>query len=128
MGYLEDKSLNSFVEKPPIWWRYIDDIFMIRQHWEEKLKESLKILSSCHPRIKFTVEYSLDKVNFLDVEVIRCRNNIFINIFILLLYNKIYILNLRILSNTSNFYFVTYIILKNLSHIAMLSVSIGFVP
>ena len=29
MGYLEDKILNSFVEKPLVWWRYIDDIFMI---------------------------------------------------------------------------------------------------
>ena len=82
MGYLEDKSLNSFVEKPPIWWRYIDDIFMIWQHWEEKLKESLKILNSCHPRIKFTVEYSLDKVNFLDVEVIRCGNKLLKDLYI----------------------------------------------
>ena len=49
MGYLEDKILNSFVEKPLVWWRYIDDIFMIWQHGEEKPKEFLKILNSCHP-------------------------------------------------------------------------------
>ena len=35
MGYLEDKILNSLVEKPLVWWRYIDDIFMIWQHGEE---------------------------------------------------------------------------------------------
>ena len=29
MGYLEDKVLSSFVKKPLVWWRYIDDIFMI---------------------------------------------------------------------------------------------------
>ena len=58
MGYLEDKILNSFVEKPLVWWRYIDDIFMIWQHGEEKLKEFLKILNSCHPIIKFTAAYS----------------------------------------------------------------------
>ena len=36
MGYLEDKILNSFVEKPLVWWRYIDDIFMIWQHGERE--------------------------------------------------------------------------------------------
>ena len=29
MRYLEFKILNSLVEKPLVWWRYIDDIFMI---------------------------------------------------------------------------------------------------
>ena len=47
MGYLEDKTWNSFVEKPLDWWRYIYDIFMIWQHGKEK-----------------------PKVIFLDVEVI----------------------------------------------------------
>ena len=42
MGYLEDKILNSLVEKPLVWWRYIVDIFMIWQHGEEKLKGILK--------------------------------------------------------------------------------------
>ena len=64
IGYLEDKILNSFVQKPLVWWSSMDDIFMIWQHGEEKLKEFLKILNSCHPTIKFTAEYSLDKVNF----------------------------------------------------------------
>ena len=71
MGYFEDKFLNSLVEKSFVWWHYIDDIFMIWQQGEEKLTEFLKILNSCHPTIKFTAEYSVDKVNFLDVEVIR---------------------------------------------------------
>ena len=82
MGYLKDKILNSLVEKPLVWWRYIDDIFMIWQHGEEKLKEFLKILNSCHPTIKFTAEYSLDKVNFLDVEVIRSGNKLLTDLYI----------------------------------------------
>ena len=76
MGYLEDKILNSLVEKSLVWCRYIDDIFMICQHGEETLKEFLKILNSCHPKIKFTAEYSLNKVNVLDVEVIRSGNKL----------------------------------------------------
>ena len=49
---------------------------MIWQHGEEKLKGFLKMHNSCHPIIKFTAEYSLDKVNFLDVEVIPSGNKL----------------------------------------------------
>ena len=76
MGYLEDKMLNSFVEKPLVWWRYTDDIFMVWLHWEEKLKEFFKMLNSFHPTIKSAVEYSLNKVNFLDGQFICCRNKL----------------------------------------------------
>ena len=82
MDYLEDKILNSIVERPLVWWRYIDDIFMIWQHGEEKLKEFLKVLNSCHPTVKFAAEYSLDKVNFLDVEVIRRGNKLLTDLYI----------------------------------------------
>ena len=34
----------------------------------------LKIHNSCQSTIKFLAKYSLDKVNILDVELIRCRN------------------------------------------------------
>ena len=82
MGYLENKILNSFVKKLLLWWRNIDDIFMIWQHGEEKIKELLKILNSCHPTIKFTAEYSLDKVTFLDVEVISSGNKLLTELYI----------------------------------------------
>ena len=55
---------------------------MILQHGEEKLKEFLKTFNSCHPTIKFTAEYSLDKANFLDVVVIRCGNKIVTDLYI----------------------------------------------
>ena len=41
----------------------------------------LKILNSCHPTIKFTAEYSSDKVNLLDVEVIRCGNKLLTDLY-----------------------------------------------
>ena len=82
MDYLEDKVLNSFVKKPLVWWRYIDDTLTIWQHGEEKLIEFLKILNSCHPTIKFIMEYSLDKVKFLDVEVMRSGNKLLTNLYI----------------------------------------------
>ena len=82
IGYLEDKILNSFVEKPLVWWCYIDVIFIIWQHGEEKLKEFLKIVNSCHPTVKFTAECSLDKVNLLGVEVIRSENKLKTDLYI----------------------------------------------
>ena len=51
--------------------RYIYDVFKIWQHGEEKLKELLKICYS-YPTINYTAEYYLDRVKFLDVEVIHC--------------------------------------------------------
>ena len=50
--------------------------------WGKKLKQFLKILNSCHPTIIFTAEYSLDKVNFLDVEVIRSGNKLLTDLYI----------------------------------------------
>lgn len=71
MASLEEKFLETCVFKPWLWWRYIDDIFMIWQHGEEKLKEFLELLNAAHPTIKFTAEYSDKKINFLDVQVIK---------------------------------------------------------
>ena len=68
-------SRNTY-KKPWLWWRYIDDIFMIWQHGEDELKIFLKKLNNFHPSIKFTCEYSREKVNFLDVQVIVREGNV----------------------------------------------------
>ena len=44
--------------QPLVWWRYIDDIFMIWEHGEEELQNFLETLNCYHPTIKFTAEYS----------------------------------------------------------------------
>ena len=69
MSDLEQKFLDSSPLKPLVWWRYIDDIFLIWQHGEESLTKFLENLNDCHPTIKFTAEHSREKINFLDVEV-----------------------------------------------------------
>ena len=43
---------------------------MIWQHGEDELKIFLKKLNNFHPSIKFTFEYSREKFNYLDVQVI----------------------------------------------------------
>ena len=61
--------LNKVKKKPNVWWRYIGDIFFIWEHGEESLKEFLNEINSFHSTIKFTADWSKEKVNFLDVEV-----------------------------------------------------------
>ena len=61
---------------------------MIWQHGESKLIEYLKTLNNCHPTIIFTAEYSLNKINVLDVEVIWGRNSAQISRSILRIFTK----------------------------------------
>ena len=71
MAALEKDFLETRIKKKPwLWWRYIDDIFMIWQHGEDELKIFLEKLNYFHPSIKFTCEYSREKVNYLEVQVI----------------------------------------------------------
>ena len=70
MAALEEDFLETLIKKPWLWWRYIDDIFMIWQPGEDELKTFLEKLNNFHPSIKFTCEYSREKVNYLDVQVI----------------------------------------------------------
>ena len=75
-GDLEQKILAQSPLKPLRWWRYIDDVFMIWPHGEEKLSEFVNLLNSSHETIKFTHEVSPSEINFLDVTVLLHNNSI----------------------------------------------------
>ena len=49
---------------PLVWWRYLDETFMLWQHGERELKKFLEILNFCDPTIKFTAIYSREKMIF----------------------------------------------------------------
>ena len=71
MGKFEQQAIDNFLVKPFIWWRFMDDIFMIWTHGEEHLKSFIGFLNSIHPSIKFTHEYSNSlhqTLPFLDVQ------------------------------------------------------------
>ena len=55
--------------QPLIWLRYIDDIFFIWTHGEEKLNSILKDLNEFNPNLKFTYQTSENSVHFLDLHV-----------------------------------------------------------
>ena len=71
MSDFEEKAINTFHLKPWVWWRYIDDVFMIWEHGEESLKEFFSHLNNVDPNIKFQkpLDYSSETVDFLDVKV-----------------------------------------------------------
>ena len=69
MGDLEEKLLAQFPLKPYLWWRYIDDIFMVWIHGEDKLEDFINHINSLHSTIKFTHEFSKFHISFLDVTV-----------------------------------------------------------
>ena len=64
---LEEETLREVKLKPYLWWRYINDIFFIWEHGEEKLKEFIDVLNKKHPTIKLTTEWSKTQIIFLDV-------------------------------------------------------------
>ena len=71
LAALEEKLLAESPLKFWLWWRFIDDIFLVWLHGEEKLLEFIDYLNGSHHSIKFTAEWSNDRINFLDVQVIR---------------------------------------------------------
>ena len=50
--------------KSLVWWKYLDDILKLWLHGNKTCKEFIKILTCCHPNIKFSTEKSKEKVNF----------------------------------------------------------------
>ena len=74
MDKLERDFLSTRNLIPRVWWRYIDDIFMIWHYSREELCSFLDALNSFHETIKFTADISKTTVNFLDVKVSKDEN------------------------------------------------------
>ena len=66
MHSVEQEILRNFKLKPMIWQRFIDDVFIIWIHGKDKLEDFLDYINKAHDTIKFTAEYSMTEVAFLD--------------------------------------------------------------
>ena len=68
-----DEVETSFLEtqeiKPFVWFRYIDDVFFIWTHGQEKLDSFLEELNRCNSSLKFTYESSKTSIPLLDLKV-----------------------------------------------------------
>ena len=64
MDRMETEFLEKEHLKPWVWLRYIDDIFFVWTHGDNKLDGFLERLNSFHPNLKFTSERSQQEINF----------------------------------------------------------------
>ena len=70
MAQLDESFLErSTCRRPFVWWRYIDDIFLIWHHGEDTLSTFIEDLNSFHQSIQFTAEWSSHSITFLDTHV-----------------------------------------------------------
>ena len=72
MAEFERKFLDTMIEQPWLWWRFLDDIFTIWTHGRELLDKFLSRLNLFHDTIKFTWTVSETCVPYLDMMVSLC--------------------------------------------------------
>ena len=70
MAKLEETLLTQTTRSPRVWWRYIDDVFAIWDKGQDELENFLQQINTFHHTIKFTAEWSTDRVSFLDTTII----------------------------------------------------------
>ena len=72
MEKFEQQALSSAPKKPKVWFRYVDDTFVVWSHGPKKLQEFLQHINSIHENIQFTMETEENnKIAFLDVLLTR---------------------------------------------------------
>ena len=69
MEELEKSIIKESEYKPYLCRRYIDDIFFLWEHGENKLKSFINKITKVLPTIKYTAEWSKTSINCLDVTV-----------------------------------------------------------
>lgn len=65
------EALAGAPHSPLIWWCYIDDIFLLWTHGEDKLNDFITYPNNLHPTIKFTSSFSYNEIPFLVVKVMQ---------------------------------------------------------
>ncbi|XP_049941353.1 uncharacterized protein LOC126418579 [Schistocerca serialis cubense] len=75
MEKFEEQALGTASKKQNVWFRYMDDTFVLWRHGREELSRFHEHLNSINSRIQFTMEEVVDgKLHFLDVLVFRNEN------------------------------------------------------
>jgi len=70
LAEVEIEILSQIAFKPPVWKRFIDDIFPLREPNREELTEFIYQVNNHHPlAIKFTAEISDTETTFSDTSV-----------------------------------------------------------
>ena len=70
LASLEERALESWQgTAPKAWLRFLDDVLMLWTGGREQLAEFLDHLNSQVSSIKFTLQYSMEKATFLDLDI-----------------------------------------------------------
>ena len=69
MEGLEEKIIKESEYKPYLWLRYIDEMFFLWEHGENKLKSFIGKINKVHPTIKCIAQWSETSFNFLHATV-----------------------------------------------------------
>lgn len=67
MANWESEALKKCYQKPTMYLRYLDDIFLIWDHGEDNFWNFFNILNSHDPSIKLTARVEKESIDFLDV-------------------------------------------------------------
>ena len=60
LAELEEKALEKYVLKTSVYWRFLDDIFMICEHPNKEFYQFVKILNTHYPSINVRVELGIN--------------------------------------------------------------------
>ena len=82
MAELEQMALEKYHLEPTVWWRYIDDVFLIWKHGNKELSSFLEYLNSIHPTLKFTSSSSENQIESSDVLVSKNNDKIETDLFV----------------------------------------------
>ena len=69
MSHFEKEHVYTHDLQPTVWYRFIDDVFMIWDHGRDELDRFIRHLNSASENITFSSEVSETNLNFLDVTV-----------------------------------------------------------
>ena len=82
MEDFENTAIATADHHPRVWFRYVDDTFVVWQHGRAKLDDFLLHINDLHHRIQFTMEIeNNNSIPFLDVLVERSTNCLSTNIY-----------------------------------------------
>ena len=76
MGKFESEFLRTQTVLPLVWWRFIDDMFAIWTQGKPTLLEFLRELHLHHTSIKFTMNWSTEKLTFSNIRVYFKNNHL----------------------------------------------------
>ena len=91
MHSVKQEILKNSKLKPMIWQRFIDDVFIIWTRGKDKLEEFLNYINKAHETIKFTAEYSMTEVAFLDTLVYKLNGNLATKVYHIKTDDKMYL-------------------------------------